>query len=856
MENNQIRESAGVRGRVYTGRQLDEIAFPLGGIGTGSISLGGWGQLRDFEIFNRPSKDLTFAFSFFTLYTKRRNEQSITRVLQGPVGGINFTGAGSGVDRVSGAGFPHFRECKFIGEFPFARIELFDPKVPLEVSLEAFNPFIPLNDKDSSLPVAIFLFHLKNTGKEPVQATLFANLENRLGHPEPGKGITAFQEGGSVYGLLMSTQKYPPDSPRFGTLALTTTHKDLNVQTCWLRGAWFDNLHHFWDSISQKGELEENRAPVEAGEKQTDIGSIGLKVNLKAGESVTLPIFITWHIPNFENYWENKAIWKNYYATLFEDAFAVAAYVGKNLPRLRSETLLFKNSLFESTLPAYVLDAISSQISVLKSTTCLRLTDGTFYGFEGCGTDSGCCQGTCTHVWNYAQALPYLFPALERSIRNADYTYNQSPDGHMTFRMPLPLGTKAIPSFHAAADGQMGGIMKVYREWQICGSEDWLRQIWPSVKKSLEYAWKSWDADKNGVMEGVQHNTYDVEFYGANTMMGSLYLGALRAAEEMARHLGETKKADEYRKILKKGRNWIDEHLFNGEFYRQEVRTASDSIATDPSEYPKYQFGNGCLSDQMIGQWYARMLGLGDLFDPSFVKSAMASIFKYNWKTDLSEHANPQRIYALNNEAGLLLCSWPKGGRPELPFPYSDEVWPGIEYQVASHLIYEGLVKEGLAIVKGVRDRHDGTRRNPWNEFECGNHYARSMASYSLLLALSGFQYSAPKQSIRFAPRIREHDFGTFFSVNSGWGFYRQEVKNGKEKAVIEVLHGYLVLRKVQFGCNGNTDLNRHCDLQVSLASRTVPAELEVSETCVTVRFAEQIRINAGEALIIIKLKN
>ena len=842
--------------KVYTGRQLDEIAFPLGGIGTGMISLGGWGQLRDFEIFNKPDKGLMFQYTFFTLYAKQGEKPPVTRVLQGPVGGT-YTGTGHGVSRLDGSGLPHMSKCKFTGEFPFARINFSDSEMPLQVSMEAFNPFIPLNDKDSSLPAAIFLFHLTNPTSEPVSATLFGNLENKLGHPEPGKGVIAFQEGENVSGLMMTTKKYEPDSPQFGSLTLTTPWQDLNVQTHWSGTGWFDSLHMFWDQVSH-GELKEVREPAEAGNRRTDVGSIGLKVNLNPGETVTLPVMITWYIPVFSRYWggEEHPSWNNYYASLFSDAFDLAEYIGANFERLESETRLFKDSLFESTLPEPVLDAVSSQISILKTTTCLRLTDGTFYAFEGCHPDAGCCIGTCTHVWNYAQALPYLFPALERSIRDADYKYNLTDAGHMTFRMPLPLGTVASGKFHPAGDGQMGGILKVYREWLICGDDDWLRNIWSRVKMALEYAWKFWDADKDGVMEGVQHNTYDIEFYGPNTMMGTFYLGALRAAEEMARYLGESEKADEYRAVFESGKKWMDEHLFNGEWYTQEVRPEAKEHASHDSKislggqardplknWPKYQYGDGCLSDQMIGQWYSHMLDLGDLLDSDNVKEAMASIFKYNWKSDLSEHANPQRIYALNDEPGLLLCSWPRSGRPALPFVYSDEVWCGIEYQVAAHLIYEGLVEEGLTVVKGVRDRHDGTRRNPWNEFECGSHYARSMASYSVLLALAGFHYSAPEKRINFAPCIQEEDFACFFSVDSGWGMYRQQIAENT-KAMIEMRNGKIVLQKI--GLPFNTE-----KVEIDLAGRSISAKVDKDKAGIVVIFAEPVQINAGETLIV-----
>jgi len=833
----------------YRGRQLDQIAFPLGGIGTGSISLGGWGQLRDFEIFNRPSKGLTFGCTFFTLCAKPAGGKPITRVLQGAVGGDNFTDDGSGASkRWSGAGLPHFRNVVFEGAFPFARLYLEDPQMPVRAALEAYNPFIPLNPDDSSLPIAIFNVTVTNLQDVPIEVVFYANMENKIGYPDTGGSVIEVFDTGAVRGLKMSTRKHPPGSPRYGTLALATTHHDVLYQTHWYRGGWFDPLERFWHQASQ-GTLDEEREPA-YHEDSPDIGTIALRATLPPRGEIRPPVWLVWHIPNFEMYWSpapTKPVWKNYYTTLYADAVAVADYVAKNAERLEGDTRAFSNALWSSTLPEAVLDAVSSQISILKTPTCLRLPDGTFYAFEGCAPGSGCCEGICTHVWNYAQALPYLFPSLERSIREKDYAINLHASGHMTFRMPLPLGTMPEPTFHAAADGQMGGILKVYRDWQICGNDEWLRALWDRVKRALEYAWREWDQDRDGVMEGVQHNTYDIELYGPNTMMGSFYLGALRAAEEMARYLGETEKADEYRKVYESGRAWMDEHLFNGEYYVHEVRPASPEMSTDPqsSNFPKYQLGKGCLSDQLIGQWFARMVRLGDLFAPEHVCLALQSVFRYNWKSDLSEHVNCQRIYALNDEAGLLLATWPHGGRPLFPFPYSDEVWTGIEYQVASHLIYEGFVEEGLAIVKGVRDRYTGERRNPWNEFECGNHYARAMASYALLLALSDFFYSAPRQLVHFAPRISPEDFACFFSVDSGWGIVKQMFGEGYKRAEVQVIRGSLPVSAVETGFRGGR-------VQVHLAGTPLTAETStLPDGGMRVSLSEPIAAGQGQTLVI-----
>jgi uncharacterized protein (DUF608 family) len=342
----------------------------------------------------------------------------------------------------------------------------------------------------------------------------------------------------------------------------------------------------------------------------------------------------------------------------------------------------------------------------------------------------------------------------------------------------------------------MGSVLKLYREWQLCGDRGWMLSLWPHARRALEFAWVKWDADGDGVMEGEQHNTYDIEFYGPNSMMGTLYLGALRAAAVMAREAGESDFAAACDHLFAVGRLRLDELLWNGEYYVQLLVPPSEpaeglpgmqSVQTDGEV--RYQYESGCLSDQLLGQWFARVVGLGALLPPEHIRGALASVFRHNFRRELSTHESCQRTYALNDEGGLLLCSWPNGGRPRFPFPYADEVWTGIEYQVAAHMVYEGLQEEGVEIVRTLRARHDGLRRNPWDEFECGHHYARALASWSLLTAFSGFEYSAPEGSLRFRPRIAG-DCSFFWATGTGWGSYS---RTGNDH-LLTVRHGIIAL--------------------------------------------------------------
>jgi hypothetical protein len=438
----------------------------------------------------------------------------------------------------------------------------------------------------------------------------------------------------------------------------------------------------------------------------------------------------------------------------------------------------------------------------------LRQHDGRLWLWEGCNDDSGCCAGSCTHVWNYAQATCHLFPELERGLRRTEFFEGLADSGRQAFRQNLPIRPGGT-SFDAA-DGQLGGIIKARREWRISGDREWLAKFWPQIRRSLDYAIAKWDPRHSGLLEESHHNTYDINYYGPDGHCGSFYLAALAAAIEMGSTLGED--VGPYRELLAKGRTRMENELWNGEYFIQKVVTkglAQDFRPLNPAgqspayrdvaevvnqEGPKYQYGDGCLSDGVLGLWMARTSGItDDLVDPGKVESHLLAIHRHNFKEDLSTHANPQRpSYAMGDDAGLLLCSWPRGGKPLLPFVYSDEVWTGIEYQVASHLMMTGHVEEGLEIVRAVRKRHDGVRRNPLNEYECGHWYGRAMASYALIQGLTGMRYDAVAQTLHIDSRIGDFRAPLFTAT----GFGTVEFKDGS--ATVKVVSGKIPVRNTK----------------------------------------------------------
>jgi uncharacterized protein (DUF608 family) len=713
------------------------------------------------------------------------------------------------------AGFPNFRDTEFVGEFPIANLKLADPKFPGNVSMTAFNPFIPLNDKDSSIPGAFFEVGFENPTARTIDYTVAFVVRN-----PSKKSVNRAVTRAKVKMIRLTQTEKPAGDIGYGELAVATDAENVVIQEYLFRSFHFDNHRVFWKDFAKVGDMPLRRYKEPA---DFDHACITATVSVKPKSKGSVRFVVTWHYPNCVDYWspakklpgggvisdpndKNTRGWENYYATVFKDAAQSATYSMTCWDRLFRETLLFKDALFSSDVPAPVLDAVSATMSVLKTPTVLRLEDGSFYGWEGSNGNAGSCEGTCTHVWNYAYAMPFLFPKLERSIRDLNYRYNQREDGGMVFRMELPVGSDR-GTHRPCCDGQFGDVVKVYRDWKICGDTAWLKRLWPAVKKSIEFAWNPanedrWDADKDGVLEGRQHHTLDRELFGPNSWLTGFYLAALKAGSEMAEALGEHDTATEYFGLFEKGKVWVDKNLFNGRFYFQKIDLGDKALVksfdalnywSEEHKQIAAQIGEGSAIDQVVGQWHANLCGLGEIFDKGQRKKALQTIFKHNYRRSFRDFANPCRLFSIGDEAGVLICDWPDPSqKPTVPVPYSEETMYGFEYAAAALMIQEGLVKEGLEIVERGRMRFDGERRNPWNEAECGSNYARSMASYALLNALSGFEFDATRGMIGFSPVLEAPAFSSFWSLDSGWGV----VSFAGGSIRLDVLYGNLTVRE------------------------------------------------------------
>ena len=524
------------------------------------------------------------------------------------------------------------------------------------------------------------------------------------------------------------------------------------------------------------------------------MASLAVKKIIEPFKSKCFSFFITWNFPNRKAW--SKTVVGNYYSQQYPDAWETAKQVVPQIPSLEKKTLLFVNSLLKSSYPNVVKEAALFNLATLRSQTVFRLPSGHLMGWEGVMDRYGSCQGSCTHVWNYEMATPFLFGELSKTMRDVEFNYATKENGLMNFRADLPLSAAAKGNA-AAADGQMGCIMKIYRDWQLSGDYDFLAQNWEQIKKVLSYAWieKGWDANQDGVMEGSQHNTMDVNYFGPNPQMGFWYLGALKAASKMAAAMQDKDFERKCTSLYNQGSQWIDKNLFNGEYYEHKITDPSSFEFLDMdnpnTKIPEFQLGKGCLVDQLVGQYMAHICGLGCLADKDHIQTTLKSIMKYNYVKDFSRHFNNMRSYVLGNESGLLMASWPKG-RLEVPFPYFAEVMTGFEYCAAVSMLYEGMNTEALTCIQSIRDRHDGAKRNPFSEAECGHHYARSMASWATIIALSDFNYSAVDKVFHITSNP-----GTYFWSNGySWG----TCTVSKSSFEIEVKKGELNLKKIMIG--------------------------------------------------------
>jgi len=565
------------------------------------------------------------------------------------------------------------------------------------------------------------------------------------------------------------------------------------------------------------------------GPADPPVGSIRVPLSLSPGASVEVAFAAILHFPFLDKgalgFITGIDALHRQYAARFKDAADVARFLTDHHETLTATTLRWRDTWYDSTLPYWLLDRTFANVSTAATSTCYLFDNGRFYGWEG----THCCPGTCTHVWQYAQGLARVFPSLERSLRS-DIDFGSEFNAKTGL-----IHYRGEAARSLAIDGQCGTIVRAYREHTMSPSGRFLDAIYPRVKLAMQLVIAR-DPDANGILDGEQYNTLDTSWYGKIAWTTSLYLAALRATAAMATEQDDREFAARCTSLADAGLSNMSAQLFNGEYFVHKP---------DPTRPDANSTGEGCHIDQVLGQSFAWQVGLPRVTPQAHTVAALRSMYRYSFAPDIGPYRTVAektikggRWYAMPGEGGLLMCTWPRGGSEAATGKsgdawaagYFNECMSGFEHQAASHMIAEGLVTEGLAVTRMIHDRYHPARRNPYNEVECSNHYARAMASYGTFINACGFTHHGPKGHLGFAPRVFQNpvdrSFKAPFISCESWGTYEQSPADHASTYKITIKHGQLRLSQLDLPLLRAAGPNAEATISIDDATARPPSSV------------------------------
>ncbi len=767
--------------------ELQYIGMPVGGINTGMMYLGGDGRLWLWDIFNANqlgvnNKTIEWHSQLHVGKTVRpqdgsayvQPEKDIRPVEQGFAFQIHYNGK-TFIKKMQA---DDWDDIVFEATYPMAKLRYIDKLLPLEITADIYSPFIPLDDKNSGLPATIYSFHCKNKSDKPIQVDIIGWLENKVCIHSATKNdirVNAIVKEDlfacTASSIKQNTNEKQTHLADYGTMGIMS----LNQKSVYHSNT---NLNELADAF-KNGNEETTESTID----KTLISSVSSSMQLKPGSASTLDFALAWHFPNLKLNAKIQGEGR-YYNNWFKSSTDVLKYIRQHFNKLSTESKLWRDTFYDSTLPWWFLERTFLNISTMATTTAHRFESGRFYAWEGVG----CCEGTCTHVWQYAQAVGRIFPNIEKDTRErVDLGLSLQPDGMMWYRGEVVKGP--------AIDGQAGTILRIYREHQMSADDTFLKNNWDKIKRATQWVLNQ-DRNQDGMEDTPIENTLDAVWDGEISWLVGLCIAAVKAAQMMATEMNDTAFASLCKEYVEKGMKNMDEQLFNGEYF----------IHKPDATKGRQKLGsyNTCHIDQVYGQSWAFQVGLGRVINKEKTLSALNALWKYNFTPDVGPYIKDHtggRPYALAGDGGLIMNTNPKnetkpyGENVTWQLGYFHECMSGFEHQVAAHMMAEGMTKEAMVITRMIHDRYHAAKRNPFNEIECSDHYARAMASYGTFITACGFEYHGPKGYMKFAPKIQPENFKAPFTSASGWGTFSQQQHANGLKASIKLNHGALKLK-------------------------------------------------------------
>jgi non-lysosomal glucosylceramidase len=731
-----------------------------------------------------------------------------------------------------------WEEVLFEATYPVATIRYIDKHSPVEVTLQAFSPFIPGNARDSGMPVTIEAISFKNTSDAGISVEVIGWMENKL-LLDTEKKNTAFTRENKVInddaftGVELQctvNDKELEKAADYGNMCFATNDK---------KAICIDNVYTSKEASAYKVKYMID-APGDA-----PVAGIITRHDLQPGGEGNADFFLSWYTPNV-SFYDNKKPHPqgratvqdaeyHYYTNHFDSATAVARYVAQKYESLKSQTLLWKQTWYDSTLPWWFLERTFSNISTMATTATHRFQSGRYYAWEGVG----CCHGNCTHVYQYAHAVSRIFPELERDTRervDLGIGYDEAT-GMIRIR-----GEKTGPSI----DGQAGTVLRIYREHQMAKDDAFLQRNWPKIKQAVVFIIKQ-DKNHDGMEDIPMENTLDALWHGEISWIVGLCIAGVRAGQAMAEEMNDTDFAAICRNYVEQGSKNMEKYLFNGEYFIHRP---------DPA-VGKKEIGsfNTCHIDQVYGQGWAWQVNLGRILSKETTMSALHSLWKYNYMPDVGPYIkthNGGRFYALAGEGGMIMNTNPKndtnpyGNAKAWQVGYFDECMSGFEHQVASHMMAEGMMEEALVLTRSVHDRYHAYKRNPFNEVECSDHYGRAMASYGTFISACGFTYHGPKGHIGFAPNLSPENFKAPFTSAEGWGSFSQQRSVSVLNAQIKVAYGKLSIEKFEVTLAGHHKAGK---VIAMLDGKVIPCTFTQTGNLCGINFADRQTIDTNQHL-------
>lgn len=858
---------------IETYRKSDRVrsGLALGGIGTGSVELRKDGNFYNWSIFNNypkgtgpifklpdlPHSHLEDSLMFFLVRYQVAGEPPQLKILQ-----LNDSLREGALESIAYY-YPWMSgvaQIDYAARFPFISMRFLDPEMPLEIELEAYSPFVPHDIKNSALPAIYFNFKVASTTAQPVEVSIVGTLRNLVGYDQVMKHFTSSVKAEAEYKFFshsaggMDTAASTYGQMGLGALGgdevsyyLGWEHKHPYYERLLVNPA-FPNID---DTANRNIRTEEGQLIGRLGSRTNDqrcYSSIAVSQTLRGKANMDANFFMNWYFPNAygaihdrdglgpgqplgADYVRGLKRTKrvgHYYENFFGDIEEVADYTVAEREDLYNRSQHFLSGMYATTAPPFVLDQVNAQLNTFITSSTLTKA-GKFGIREGLTPSKAWGPNVTADVSLYGSAMILgLFPELQKTMMRLHRNL-QTENGSIHHGLGHDLDYTQNGTFgvNHRVDLTPNYIQMVLRDYLWTNDKAYLEEMWPSVKKGVDYVLRELDHDGDQMpdMHGIMCSYDNFPMYGLAAYLLSQWIAATELASIAAADMGEKQWSDKCKAIARQGRAMMEKHLWNGRYFR-----LSNDYRGDKGK------DEGCLTDQMVGQWVAHTAGLGRFWDKEKIHTALRTILEYSFIGGR---------FVRN-------CTWPEH-RDLYPIQdtnlwvdQANTPWTGVELGLASFLIYEGLVEEGLAVIKAVDERYRAEGLY-WDHQEFGGHYYRPMSAWAIMNALAGLSISRGHYSFN-PPRLTGRDDRFFFSASSGTGHFLSKADGSSG---LQAHSGKLELKSLAMkpSC-----WKRGEGSQISLNGKRVPVNAweKLENGCLRAVFEAPVALREGEALKIV----